>query len=174
MSQFSRHTLIGISLWIGLSFNTGCSLPGQAPSKPESQESQPASSPSSTQPDSSSPAPTKEAEPSAKGPNKLPADVPFYSGGKITTETAQESSYALTYTVQTAGKTVFSFYESELKKQGWTVKASTSVDVPFLGASVMPIVAEKGDRTCTVNITGKSDSECHVVVVTGTKQSSTN
>jgi hypothetical protein len=80
----------------------------------------------------------------------------------------------LTYSAPTASKTVSSFYESELKKQGWSVKVATSVEVPFLGASVAPMVAEKGDRACSITISGKNDSECSVVLVVGTKQSPDN
>lgn len=172
------RAVIGVSLCVSASLLTGCTLPGDSTPKPAAtpKENSPSTSPAT--PSGQSPAPSgKEAEPPAgsttsKGPARLPTDVPFYSGGTITSEAANGDSYVLTYTAPTASKTVSSFYESELKKQGWSVKAATSVEVPFLGTSVAPMVAEKTDRTCSVTISGKNDSECTVVLVVGTKQTS--
>lgn len=177
--NYLLRAVLGIGLGVSVCLSSGCTLPGDSTSKPAAtpKENSPSSSPAT--PSGQSPTPAgKEAEsptsPTSKGPAKLPTDVPFYSGGAITSETANGDSYVLTYTAPTASKTVSSFYESELKKQGWSVKASTSVEVPFLGASVAPMVAEKGERSCSVTISGKNDSQCSVVLVVGTKQAPDN
>ncbi len=174
--NYLLRAVIGIGLGVSVCTSFGCSLPGDSTPKPAATPKE--NSPSPATPSGQSPTTSgKESDAPAgsttsKGPAKLPTDVPFYSGGTITSETANGDSYVLTYTAPTASKTVTSFYEGELKKQAWSVKASTSVEVPFLGASVAPMVAEKGDRSCSITISGKNDSECNVVVVVATKQTS--
>ena len=176
--NYLLRAVIGIGLGVSVAISSGCNLPGNSTSKPAATPKENSPSTSPTPPSGQSPTPSgKESESPAgsttsKGPAKLPADVPFYTGGTITSETANGDSYVLTYTAPTASKTVSSFYESELKKQGWSVKTATSVEVPFFGTSVAPMVAEKGDRACSITASGKNDSECTVVLVVGTKQTS--
>lgn len=113
---------------------------------------------------------TKDTKESDSGtPSSLPADVPFYPGGEMKTETSKNDSYKLRYTAKASTRKVADFYRTELEKKGWKIQASINVDIPGLGGSVAPLTAEKGDRTCAVATYGKNDDECDVEVAVNKK-----
>lgn len=97
-------------------------------------------------------------------PDDFPADV-HVADGTITAATTNTETSGYSVSIQT-NESVTSLkdeYESELKKDGWDVTMSLTIqDGATLGA-------EKDNRTTSVSISKGSDGQTTVILVTATK-----
>lgn len=89
-------------------------------------------------------------------PAGFPEDVPVYDGtldGALETKGPKGAGYNLIINTPDASADVFTFYETELAAQGWTVKTPVKTD----GGGM--VTAEKGATTVTVMISAGAEGQ---------------
>lgn len=94
----------------------------------------------------------------AKVPSGFPSSVPIYPGSKVVASSSGKNNTEFTVFLTTTDQksTVESYYQSELKKNGWaTEESSSTVDLGFAsGAKYM-----KGDQQLLVTIAQDKDNK---------------
>lgn len=110
---------------------------------------------------------------SGKIPDTFPKDFPLYPGVKVTSslsgaQQGKSNGFWLTLSTADSQDKVVSFYESNLKSNGWTVTATYSA------ANTSTQTVSKGKMSGTVAITGgSSNKETDIVIILGEDQSAT-
>lgn len=94
----------------------------------------------------------------AKVPSGFPSSIPIYPGSKVVASTSAKSNTEFTVFLTTTDQkaTVESYYQSELKKNGWVAdSSSSSVDLGFASGAKYT----KGGQQLLVTIAQDKDSK---------------
>lgn len=93
----------------------------------------------------------------AKVPSEFPSSIPIYPGSKVVASTSGKNNTEFTVFLTTTDSktTVESYYQSELKKNGWVNESETTADLGFAsGARYM-----KGGQQLVITIAQDKDSK---------------